>query len=799
MSNQPNPFPDDNVSNAKKQDFDFGEKVAKAIGGDWFQGNLNSRRIWINEMRAYARGQQSTDPYRRTIEGANSAEKQAASAFDVKTHKIDYEKTLKILPNFKHIVINAIDESLFEPKAEAIDILSVNQKKDYFEKLNKDYYTREFKQIIQQNTGLQMINPNDPTTPEELNIKKLEFKPNIEIAQELAVKNVMKLEKFENRKKVINSDIFDLGVGVGRHYTDFSEGIKIKSVDPYNWIHSNFENEDGSDIRYHGVLVKGTIADLIKEAGRTLTQTQLDDIVRYALGKDGDSSITFNYSEDSGRTLEWLSFAYLTSKERVFKKLRRDKTIKAIDRSENDYNPTNPSKRIGIPYNTWFEGVYVPKAKVLVNWREIPNQITDEVGNPICPFVVYAPNIKRATEIGHIRFDSMVERAIPFVDDIHRDWYKFQQLKMELRPQTTEIETDAINNVSLNGQSIPANVLLNLYFGRGLLLKNRFNSDGDEIDKAITENDSNGSYQTLQFLSNEYANNYNRLRQVLGINEVRDGSTNPNSRTAVGVQKLLNASSNTATNHIVYASFNISLQFCTGISARLYDILDSKELTNRYIDSIGTEYTDILMTLKEHPMAKFAIYFDFKPDNDERIVLEQSLLNSYESGQINVAQYNKARQVRNVKNAIKYLEFIIDENAKKAEAIKLQGIKAQAEANAQSAVIAEQTRQQTLTVEWQTKEQEMRLKAMIKQEQMRAKAAIDDLMASKKHERDLELKSMELDIKRNVETFKEDRKDERVNLQDTNESKKIFQRKNNTEPIDFSNQLDDIFKDLNIQ
>lgn len=791
-----NSFPDDSLSNKKKHDFDFGEQVAKAIEGQWFQGALNSRRVWIDLMRSFSRGEQDPTPYKETLEGVSN--KEQGDGFSVKTHKIDY-KTLKILPNFRHIVINPIDESQFKPRAEAIDILSVNKKKDYFEKLNKDFYTREFKQIIQQNTGLQMINPDDPTTLEELNIKKLEFKPNIEIAQELAIENVLKLERFENTKKLINGDIFDLGVGVGRHYTDFSEGIKPKYVDPYNWVHSDFQNEDGSDIRYHGVMVKGTIADLIKEAGRTLETKELDEIKRYSLGKDGDNSIVFNYSEDSGRTLEWLSFAYITSKERVFKKLRKNKTIKAVDRSDDGYNPNNKNKRISIPYNTWFEGVYVPGVEILVNWREIPNQVTDDIGFPICPFIVYAPNVKRSSERGSVRFDSMVERAIPFVDDIHRDWFKFQQLKMELRPSTIEIDTDAINNVSLNGQVVPANLLLNLYFGRGLLLKNRFNNDGDEIDRAIQESDSSGSYNTLQFLSNEFGNNYNRLRQILGINEVRDGSTTPNSRTAVGVQKILYASSNTATNHIVNASFNISLQFCAGISARLYDIMDSKELTNRYIDSIGTEYVDVLMALKEHPMAKFAIYFDFRPDNDERITLEQSLLVSYESREINVAQYNKARQIRNVKSAIKYLEFIVEENHKKREQEKLMGIQAQAEANAQSAVIAEQTRQQTLTVEWQTKEQEMLLKAQIDEQKMRAKAAIDDLMASKKHERDLELKSMELQIKRSVEEFKEDRKDERVNLQDTNESKKIFQRKNNTDPIDFQDQLDDIFNDLNIQ
>jgi hypothetical protein len=555
--------------------------------------------------------------------------------------------------------------------------------------------------------------------------------------------------------------------------------------------------ENGSDIRYHGVIERGTIADVVKEAGRDLTQDELDAIKKYSMNEKEE--VTPYVSDSDGhRMIEYLSFAYLTRKERIFKKYHKNGRLKTIDRSEDGYNPSNEKKRIGIPYNVWYEGVYIPSAKVLVKWEEIPNQVEGEIGNPISPFLVYAPNIKNLSERGHVRFDSLVERAIPIIDDIHRDWYKFQQLKMETRPNTVEIDTDAINEVSLNGVPVAPQDILDLYFGRGLLLKKRFNEDGDEIDRAVNENEGGVANSALQFLSNEFANNYNRLRQLIGVNELRDGTTQPNSKTAVTVQKLLLASSNNATNHIVKASFALSLNICESVSYRLYDVLKTPPLKERYISAIGTDNVEILDEIKEIPAHKFAIYFDFKPDNEERLAFEQSLIDSYSKGEINVAQYNMARHIRNTKSAVKYLEYCILENDKKKQAEKMQVMEKQAEVNAKTTILSEKAKQETETIKWQTTQNELLLKSKLDDAAKRKQALIDDALDERKHRRKMELTSLESSVKREVEDQKEDRKDARVNLQDTNESKKIYQRKNNTAPIDFENQLDEIFKDNEI-
>jgi len=782
-------YPDEFASNHEKSRDEYGATIGKMISGHWFGGALSNRRLWIDRMRQYSRGEQCTDQYRDTIEG----KKDKSKKLNVKTHKIDYIP-LKVFSTFKDILTNAIDESLFKPRAESIDITAVNRKRDYLRKMTDDFYTSDIAQIISKGIGVD-ITQDAPKTLKELNIKRLEFKPKLELAQELAIENVMKAEKFETIKDAIDPDLVDLGFGVGTHYTDNTEGIKLKYVDPYNYIHSPFQMEDGRDIRYHGIVEKGTIAELEKQSGG-LTTEQRKKIKNHCIGQV-DNEDAYSVENDGHRMVEYFTFAYPVRKKRVFKKQRKNKTLKLIDRTDDkngEYTPVNENKKITIPHVVWYEGIYVPNADVITKWEEIPNQAEGGVNKPICPFIVYAPKIKKLSEKGETRFDSLVERAIPIIDDLHRDWYKFQQLKMELRPNTVTISPRTLNNTYLNGEKISGQDILDMYFGRGILLADEYNDDGERIGDAIKEQGGGINNNSLQFLSNEFANNYERLRQLVGINELRDGSTRPNSKTAVAVQKLLYASSNNQTSHIVKASFNISLRFAEAVSSRLYDVFTTTVLKKRYIDIIGTDNVELLDELKQYPMSKFAIYFDFKPDNEERNALERSLIDAYNKGEINVAQYNQARLIKNTKSAIKYLEYVVKINEEIKHQKNILVIKEQANANAETSVRIQEEKRKSLASEFRIFEQKELLKSKIRATEIRNKANVDELKAVREHERKLELLNVTLQSKKTIEETKSQNKKDLVDRQSSNTSKIADQKANNKPPIDFGSQINEIFK-----
>jgi len=791
---QDNNFPDDNLSNADKLDRDFGKEVGEAIYSQWgANGALSFRRGWIQKMRSYSRGEQKTD-YRTVIEGKNHKK-------DVKTHKIEYDKILKVMSTFKDLVINPIDETLFKPRAEAIDELGIDEKKNYFKNLEKAFITKDLTEQVSKNIGLDLRDPNTPKTQDELGVKKLEYKPMIELAQELAIEEVIKHQDFGKIKDKINEDLFDLGFGVGRHFTSKNEGIITKYVDAYNYINSSFEYDDGRDIRYHGVWNEGTLAELEAECGG-LPEDQKERIIENAKKEDNTHKTRVNEkysnSEDEERLYEWISYAYKTSLKRAYKKQRVNKSTILIDRTddegrETEYKPNNPNKKLEVCYNVWFEGIYVPKAEECVQWSIIENQIDESINNAMSPFIIYAPKVKRNSETGNVRFDSMIDRAIPILDDLQTDWFKFQQLKRELRPNTVEIDADALNDVMLGNEKVTPQDLLNMFFGRGVLLKRATNDDGDAMNRAITENNGGVNNTSLNFLSAEISNNLGRLRQLLGINEVRDG-TAQSDRTAVAVRKILLASSNNSTNHIVKASFAISLKFATAISHRLYDVLSTPDLKDMYMSIIGRSNVEILEEIKNLSMRRFGIYFDFEPDDKQRLDFEQALIDSYSKGEVNAAQYLKTRNIRNVKNAVKYMEIVIEENSIKKEQAQIRFSQSQAQAQAQTSIQSEQAKQQTKAMELDAQMTLERLKSELNDNYLRKKSLTDNALDQEKHIRKLEQIQLESQIISNKLTYQEGKKDDREDQRAGNQSKLIEQRKTGSSPS-FDNSISNIFSD----
>jgi len=787
-------YPNDDAPNSEKRSLEFGLKVCRMINEQW-GGELSDYRNKVDKLRRYARGEQCTKKYKDAIEGKKTI------AGVIRTHKIDYSEPLKIFPTYIDILTNAIDESLFKPRAEAIDETSVAQKKKHINKLEKDFYTQDLSKEFSNVIGMDITPPNLPQDEEELQARKTEYKPAIELAEELFIESVFKENKFDTIKSPINKDIATIGVGVGMHVLDRRYGIQLKYVDPKNWITNRFEYEDGRDIRYHALTNQvSTIGELEALAGRKFTQEELDKLKKlskkYTDYIPDDTSEVYNADADAHRLIEYWYVAYKTKENRQFKKLRKNRRLKLIDRTEDGYYPNNPNKKIELDYEVWYEGIYIPDIDFLAKWERIPNQAKLSYNKVFSPFVVYAPNVKKKTEKGFWRFDSITERAIPIIDDLNRDWFKMQQLKMELRPNTVRISPTALKNVVLNAGDKPLdpNLLMNLFFGRGILLADEYNEDGERIGEPIKEFGGGVQNNAIMLLSQEFANNYNRLRQLIGVNPLRDGTTTPNSKTAVTVQKLLLASSNNATNHIVKASFNISVQFAEATSSHLRDVMTVPDLKRKYYNILGRENTELLDAVKNNPMASYAIYFDFEPDNDQRVAFEQSLINDYSRGLINSAQYNKIRNMRNVKNAIKYLEYIIKQNEKKEQELKERNIQLQAQANQQASVVAEQAKQQTKTIEFETEKQLLLYKAQLEAEEEKRKAYLDELKAQADFERKRALKQMELEIIYGKEKFKQDRMDDRVKLEGTIQSKHIEQRKTDGMAIDFEKQLNNIFK-----
>jgi hypothetical protein len=150
------------------------------------------------------------------------------------------------------------------------------------------------------------------------------------------------------------------------------------------------------------------------------------------------------------------------------------------------------------------------------------------------------------------------------------------------------------------------------------------------------------------------------------------------------------------------------------------------------------------------------------------------------------------REVRNVKLANQLLKIKRKKKQERDQAIQQQNIKAQADANAQTQQVAAQAEIQKnqakadAEINLETKKSEMRMLAL-QQEVMLKK----DLM---NHEFELNMKMRESDerLKKDLDKFKEDRKDERTKIQASQQSELIDQRKTGKPPKRFESSGNDI-------
>ena len=268
-------FPSQAVSDVEKSSNEYGLQVARAIEAEWFKRDSGSDRYYDmqmrnHELRLYARGEQSIQKYKDEL-SING---------DLSYLNLDW-KPVPIIPKFVDIVVNGINERLYDIKAFSIDALSAKKRTDYIEAMLEDMKFKSFKSNVQQQTGINTFN-NDPEklpeNEEELSVHmQLDYKQSIEIAEEEAISNVMQLNKFDLIKKRLDYDLTVLGIAATKNSFNTAEGIKLEYIDPTNLVYSYSESPYFDDLYYVGEVRRIQLKDLAKQFP-DLTTEQLEDI-----------------------------------------------------------------------------------------------------------------------------------------------------------------------------------------------------------------------------------------------------------------------------------------------------------------------------------------------------------------------------------------------------------------------------------------------------------------------------------------------------------------------------------------
>jgi hypothetical protein len=787
-------FPQQNVPFEVQSNSDYGLQVGEAIQYEWFSRSARSckyfeQRSEFDKRRKYANGIQGTNKYK---------EKFAVNG-DMSYLNLDW-KVIPVIPKYVDILSNGMAQRDFQIKAVAVDPTSIKQKADKKKGLERDMVGKDMAIDIKNNLGVDVTSvPIDkiPGSKEELDIQmEIEYKPPIEMAEEVAIESVFKFNDYDKTiRRRVERDIIELGVGFAKHRFIPSDGIKLEYVDPSNLIWSYTEDPYFQDCFYFGEYKNVNLSELYKEYPN-LSEEEKQRL--QSISNSWNNYYELNYDSQNTDVLDGkiglLYFNYKTSREKVWKKKKNSKGGLKVISKANDfvYKGTGDAdfEKLTKVEEVWFEGVLVLGTSILLQWGVVKNMVKQNSNlNKVLPnYIGVAPKMYK----GHI--DSTVNRMIPFADDIQMSWLKLQQIKQRVVPDGQYIDVDGLVGIKLgNGNKYTVEDALNMYFQTGSVI-GRSQNVGGEFNNAkvpIQEIRHSSGQDKISSLWNSIQISMDMIASVTGINQAIDAS-NPDKNSLVGIQKMAAYSSNVATRHILESSMFVTRELAKCVAIRISDLLQFSELKNDLINKISANNVDVLNTIEKSYLHDFAINIELIPDDEERAKLEADISLEIQQGNLGVEDKYAILGIKNMRLATKYLSVRKDKRMKERQEQDMQKIQAQTQSNIESAQASAQSKAELIQIEGESKSMIEQSRIAGEVEKMKMEADLKLMLMQREFEYQMQLKGIEVEGLKSKETMKEDRKDERTKLQATQQSKMIEQRKKDMSSINFESNEDSL-------
>ena len=779
-TNTNSPFPSQVVSDAEKASIEYGKQVAQAIEQEWFQrGRTSGNRYltnWNNfhMLRSYARGEQSIQKYKDEL----------AINGDLSYLNLDW-KPVPILSKFVDIVVNGISSKTYDIKAYAQDPESIKKRTSYASKIYEDMLSKEYLDNLKNTLGIDLYQTPStgvmPETKEELELHmQLSYKQSVEIAEEESISSVFAQNKYDLIRRRLNMDLTVCGIAAAKTNFNTAEGVTVDYVDPAYMVYSYTEDPNFENIYYVGELKAITISELKKEFPN-ISEEELKRIQ----AMPGNKSYITGWGDYDSNTVQVLYFDYKTYHNQVFKIKQTDQGLmKAIEKPDTFNPPENDMfEKVSRSIEVLYSGAKVLGTDTMLKW-----ELAENMSRPYADttkvkmnYAICAPRIYKG------RIESLVSKCTGFADMIQITHLKLQQVISRMVPDGVYLDMDGLAEVDLgNGTNYNPAEALNMYFQTGSIVGRSLTQEGDMNPGKvpIQELNSGTGAGKIQSLIQTYQYYLQMIRDVTGLNEARDGSL-PDRNTLVGLQKLAANASNVATRHIVQSSLFLTLKLAENISLKVADALEFPLTRASLQNSISTYNIKTLDEVVNLNLHDFGIFLELEPDEEEKQQLEANIQIALQAKNIDVEDAIDLRQIKNLKLANQMLKVKRKEKTKQDQLAQQANIKAQSEAQAAAAektAMAEVQKQQAISganVEYE------KAKSEFEKDRMQLQAQLDQQKMMQQHKNDMELKQLEVQQQQQKEKEIEDRKDKRIKMEGTQQSKMIQQRQTDSPAINF--------------
>ena len=565
------------------------------------------------------------------------------------------------------------------------------------------------------------------------------------------------------------------------------KGIVTDYVDPANMIYSYTEDPNFEDVYYVGEVKSISLAELKKQFP-TISPEELQKIQ----DMPGNSQYVTNWGNYDANTIQVLYFEYKTYSDQVFKIKKTDQGLeKTLEKPDTFNPPTNDNfDRISRTIEVLYSGAKVLGTNIMLEWKLAENMTrpTADTTKVMMNYCISAPRMYKG------RIESIVSKITSFADMIQITHLKLQQVMSRIVPDGVFLDMDGLAEVDLgNGTTYNPAEALNMYFQTGSVVGRSLTQDG-ELNRGkipVQELSSSSGQAKIQSLIGTYQYYLQMIRDVTGLNEARDGSA-PAKDSLVGLQKMAANASNIATKHVLDSLLYLTVRTCENISLKVADVIENPLTENALTNAISTFNTKTLEELMNLQLHDFGIYLELEPEEEQKALLEQNIQVALQTGAIALSDAIDIRQIKNIKLANQFLKLRQKQKIKREQEQQQANIQAQAQANAEAAekaAMAEVQKQQALTQEKVSIEQ---AKSQFEIQRMQTEAQIKRELMAEEFNYNIQLAQAQMGATKAKEQEIEDRKDQRIKLQGTQQSELINQRQTEGLPKNFESSGNDV-------
>lgn len=688
-------------------DAELGEKMAKYVHSIVSNEYFEKRNVEIAKNMKLSTGRQDMRDYMQFLN------------IDGKQSYVNLDWTPPMIaPKFMEVLIGGFMKRSEKPRCTAVDPASIMRKKYDKDMAEFRMLEPEFNKMADEALGTYKNRETfEPESYDELDLFfNVDYRTPEEILMERGVSVVMHNNNWNDIKRNLLSHIRDAGYGVTYTRASNDGTVTVESINPIDFFCSYSERNDLADASVMGHRKSMKLYELRKMFG--LNEEELFEISKTS--KDCVNPYTFKWKNEymnpgsrpyDDYAIEVLFFEAKTVKP-MFWVEKNKENRKYVERKKGKpQNVAEDKVVIQKDMEMIYKGVFLPQSKKLLEFK--PNAPMIRSANPkelsksYFSYSVYMPN-----NIG-MNNTPLAERISSSIRMITLTHMKIQQLIAKMRPSGIAVDISGLKEVDLGQGQVKPLEIQRVYDQTGNIYFNSVDEDGERRGLPINELPNIGNINQINAAIQVYNFYVSKIRDEVGINEYREGSS-VNPKMGLGVLQSQIRESNNATDFIYDSYLEVTEQTITRIGILLHDSVVYG----------GKAYREFFGNVELSNM-----YFEFKmemlPDDAERSYVDQLVNTAVSNGLIDFDDAFKIRRLDNVK----LQELFLTRAKNKKMQVDMQKAQQNSEMNAQ---IQERSAQAKMQADAAVEEQKAKMKVMI--EESASKFRNDENMQKFVHE-----------------------------------------------------------------